>query len=84
MIERLTYLVRDLSRNDYWDFVAFLHCQGPAALRSRQLVGRHYGLHGLGNRDDSTNLTTTKMMVMMVGTRDTNTVEVTTKMMLVQ
>ena len=84
MLERPTYLVRDLSRDHNWNFDTFLHCEGPAALRSRQLVGRHYGLHGLGNRDDSTNLTTTKMMVMMVGTRDTNTVEVTTKMMLVQ
>ena len=32
---RQTYLVRDLSGKDYWNFVTFLHCDGPAALWCR-------------------------------------------------
>ena len=69
MLGRPTYLVRDLSGDDYWNFITFLHCDGPAALWGRQLVCRHYRLHchwlgmglGLGYRNDKL---ATKMSLM--------------------
>ena len=35
MLVGKTYLVGDFSRDDYRNFITFLHCDGPAALWSR-------------------------------------------------